>query len=63
MQRSGIRYPVAQDNRYATWRAYDNEYWPAIYLVDRNGRIMLKHFGEGDYDAIESAIQALLPAD
>jgi thiol-disulfide isomerase/thioredoxin len=63
MQRSGIRYPVAQDNRYATWRAYDNEYWPAIYLIDRNGRIMLKHFGEGDYDDVENAIQALLPAN
>ncbi|WP_236905902.1 thioredoxin family protein [Collimonas pratensis] len=60
IQRSGIRYPVAQDNRYATWNAYDNQYWPAAYLVDRKGTIVLKHFGEGSYDEMENAIRKLL---
>jgi len=56
----GIKYPVAQDNHYATWKAYDNEYWPALYLIDQRGRIVLKHFGEGEYGDIEQAIRALL---
>jgi cytochrome c biogenesis protein CcdA/thiol-disulfide isomerase/thioredoxin len=60
LQRFGITYPVAQDNRYATWKAYDNHYWPASYLVDRNGRIVLQHFGEGHYDEMEQAIRTLL---
>ena len=60
IQRSGIHYPVAQDNRYATWNAYENKYWPAAYLVDRKGSIVLKHFGEGSYDEMESAIRKLL---
>ncbi len=60
--RFGIRYPVAQDNAMETWRAYSNQYWPAEYLVDRNGRVVLKHFGEGRYDETENAIRALLAA-
>jgi cytochrome c biogenesis protein CcdA/thiol-disulfide isomerase/thioredoxin len=60
LQRFGITYPVAQDNRYATWKAYDNHYWPARYLVDRNGRIVLEHFGEGYNDEMEQAIRTLL---
>jgi thiol-disulfide isomerase/thioredoxin len=60
IQRHGIKYPVAQDNRYATWNAYDNKFWPAAYLIDPNGRIVLKHFGEGNYDEMENAIRALL---
>jgi thiol-disulfide isomerase/thioredoxin len=58
--RFGLRYPVAQDNRYATWQAYDNQYWPAFYLVDRQGRIRLKHVGEGEYAQTEQAIRQLL---
>ena len=55
-----IHYPVAQDNDYATWNAYNNQYWPAEYLIDANGNIRRTHFGEGEYDQSEMAIQALL---
>jgi thiol-disulfide isomerase/thioredoxin len=58
----GIRYPVAQDNSYATWNAYDNQYWPAFYLIDRKGDIVYSHFGEGDYAQTEAVIQQLLAA-
>jgi thiol-disulfide isomerase/thioredoxin len=61
--RLGITYPVAQDNHYATWKAYGNEYWPALYVVDRQGHIVLKHFGEGDERYIEDALRALLARD
>ncbi len=55
-----INYPVAQDNDYATWNAYSNQYWPAEYLIDSNGIIRRTHFGEGQYDEMEKAIQQLL---
>lgn len=55
-----IHYPVAQDNDYATWNAYSNEYWPAEYLIDAQGTIRRTHFGEGEYDQMEEAIQTLL---
>ncbi|MDE2026368.1 MAG: cytochrome c biogenesis protein DipZ, partial [Patescibacteria group bacterium] len=55
-----IAYPVAQDNNYATWNNYSNEYWPAEYLIDSNGIVRRTHFGEGEYDQMEKAIQALL---
>ena len=45
-----IDYPVAIDNDYAIWRAFNNEYWPAHYFIDAEGRIRHHHFGEGDYD-------------
>jgi cytochrome c biogenesis protein CcdA/thiol-disulfide isomerase/thioredoxin len=57
---NGIRYPVVQDNNYATWNAYNNQYWPAEYLIDPQGRIRLADFGEGDYAAKERAIRSLL---
>ncbi len=56
----GILYPVAQDNNYATWNAYQNLYWPAKYLIDAKGVIRYTHFGEGEYDKTEDAIRALL---
>ncbi len=56
----GIHYPVAQDNDYATWNAYHNQYWPAEYLIDANGNVRHVHFGEGEYDQTEKAIQDLL---
>jgi cytochrome c biogenesis protein CcdA/thiol-disulfide isomerase/thioredoxin len=59
----GITYPVMQDNDYATWQAYDNHYWPADYLIDKNGKIRDTHFGEGDYDQTEKKIQELLAID
>jgi len=55
-----IHYPVAQDNDYTTWNAYSNQYWPAKYLIDVNGVIRRTHFGEGQYDETEKAIQELL---
>lgn len=55
-----IHYPVAQDNNYATWNNYNNQYWPAEYLIDANGRIRREDFGEGEYGQMEQAIQTLL---
>jgi cytochrome c biogenesis protein CcdA/thiol-disulfide isomerase/thioredoxin len=55
-----ITYPVMQDNEYATWRAYDNHYWPAKYLIDKDGVIRYTHFGEGNYAETEKMIQQLL---
>jgi len=60
VQRGGIAFPVAQDNRYATWNAYDNRFWPAFYLVDKRGEVVYSHFGEGDYAQTEAVIRKLL---
>lgn len=56
----GIKYPVMQDNDFATWRAYDNHYWPAKYFLDKDGHVRWTHFGEGQYDESEKVIQELL---
>jgi len=55
-----IGYPVAVDNSYAIWRAFNNRYWPAHYFIDAEGRVRHHHFGEGDYDQSERVIQQLL---
>lgn len=55
-----INYPVGQDNDFATWNNYSNRYWPAKYLIDANGNIRKFHFGEGEYEEMEMAIQLLL---
>ena len=55
-----LTYPIVQDNNFATWRAYENRYWPAKYFIDKDGRIAYTHFGEGDYDESEKIIQELL---
>jgi thiol-disulfide isomerase/thioredoxin len=55
-----IDYPVAIDNDYAVWRAFDNHYWPALYFADAQGRIRHHHFGEGEYEQSEMVIQQLL---
>jgi cytochrome c biogenesis protein CcdA/thiol-disulfide isomerase/thioredoxin len=55
-----IGYPVAIDNDYKIWRAFDNEYWPAHYFIDAQGRMRYHHFGEGEYDQSEEVIQQLL---
>jgi cytochrome c biogenesis protein CcdA/thiol-disulfide isomerase/thioredoxin len=60
VKRLGIRYPVLQDNRYRTWNAYANEYWPAEYLIDRRGHVRHVMFGEGDYSGTERVIRELL---
>lgn len=62
MRRHGVKHPVAQDNRYGTWKAYSNQYWPAAYLIDAQGRIRYKHFGEGEYERTEAVIRAQLAA-
>jgi thiol-disulfide isomerase/thioredoxin len=56
----GIRYPVVTDNDYETWRAYNVEAWPTIFLLDKQGRIRWMHVGEGAYDEAEQLIQKLL---
>ena len=56
----GVDYPVAIDNNYAIWRSFDNQYWPAHYFVDAQGRIRHHHFGEGEYEQSEKVIQQLL---
>ena len=58
--RLGVTWPVVIDNDRAMWRAYANHYWPAAYLIDKNGQIRLLKIGEGHYDYTESVIQALL---
>lgn len=55
-----IKYPVMQDNDYATWNAYSNRYWPAKYFIDAKGIVRSAHFGEGEYDESEKMIQQLL---
>ena len=55
-----IRYPVAVDNGYKTWGAWANQYWPADYLIDRNGHVRDAHFGEGAYAETESKIRTLV---
>ena len=56
----GLTYPIVQDNNFSTWRAYNNQYWPAKYIIDKNGVIRYSHFGEGNYDETEKVIQDLL---
>ncbi len=60
LQRNAIAYPVAIDNDFAIWNRYSNRYWPAMYLVDKQGMIRYYHFGEGRYDATEAMIRKLL---
>jgi len=55
-----IVYPIAMDNDFSIWRGFKNNYWPALYIVDAKGRIQYHHFGEGDYEQTERAIQRLL---
>ncbi len=60
VSRLGVEYPVAIDDKYGTWDAYGNEYWPAEYLIDRSGRIREVSYGEGGYAGTEGAIRELL---
>jgi thiol-disulfide isomerase/thioredoxin len=55
-----VEYPIAFDPDYAVWRAFDNNYWPAVYIADAEGRIRHNHFGEGGYEECEMAVQMLL---
>jgi peroxiredoxin len=62
LKRHGITYPVAQDNDSRTWNAYSNQYWPAQYIIDQNGKIVFQHAGEGRYDEIDRTVAKLLNA-
>jgi len=55
-----VTYPIAVDSEYAIWRAFDNEYWPALYFIDAQGHIRYHQFGEGEYERSERMIQQLL---
>ena len=55
-----VTYPIVMDNNYGIWRSFNNQFWPAFYLIDAKGEIRYHHFGEGDYGAMEHAIQTLL---
>lgn len=60
IERLGVDYPVALDNKYSTWTAYHNRYWPTHFLIDQAGNIRMVHFGQGAYVDTENAIRALL---
>lgn len=60
VKQDGLTYPIAIDGNLATWNAYQNQYWPAEYLIDRNGNVRRQHFGEGEYNQTEQAIRGLL---
>ena len=60
VQQMRIDFPIAVDNDYAIWRAFNNRYWPALYFIDARGRLREHHFGEGEYERSEKAIRGLL---
>ncbi len=60
IKKLGVTWPVVQDNNYAQWNAYHNQFWPATYFIGPNGHVRYFHFGEGDYKSDEKVIQALL---
>lgn len=60
IKRNNLTYPVAQDNDFETWKAFSNRYWPAKYLIDAEGNLRYKHFGEGAYEETDLAIRTLL---
>ena len=60
VQRLGVTWPVAEDPEMATWNAFGNQYWPADYLIDTNGKVRYAHFGEGGDDQVEAAVRSVL---
>lgn len=60
VKKAGLEYPVALDNDFATWGAFKNSYWPATYLIDKDGNVRREHFGEGEYKETEDAIRQLI---
>lgn len=60
IDRYGIEYAVAVDNQFKTWQAYQNRYWPHLFIADQKGQIAFHHIGEGAYDEMEQTVQALL---
>jgi thiol-disulfide isomerase/thioredoxin len=63
VQELNVGYPVALDPEYTVWEAFENRYWPAVYVADRDGLIRYEHFGEGAYDETERTLQRLLGVD
>ena len=63
VKKFGLQYPIALDNGFKTWRAFNNHYWPAHYLIDKEGNVVYEHFGEGAYDTTEHNIRTLLGLD
>jgi thiol-disulfide isomerase/thioredoxin len=55
-----VDYPIAADNEYAIWRGFGNRYWPAVYVLDAQGRVRFRHFGEGEYGRTEAVVRELL---
>ncbi|WP_290906090.1 thioredoxin family protein [Aquabacterium sp.] len=62
IRRHGLGYPIAMDNDFRTWEAWRNAYWPALYLIDKQGRVVFQHVGEGAYERTEARIQEALRA-
>jgi len=60
VKKYGLTYPIALDNGFKLWRAYRNRFWPAFYLIDKQGMVRYTHFGEGRYKEMEAAIVSLL---
>jgi hypothetical protein len=60
VQQTRVEYPVVIDNDYSVWRAFKNQYWPALYMIDTRGRVRERQFGEGEYERSERTIQRLL---
>ena len=60
VKKLGVTFPVVLDNNFTIWRAFKNEYWPSVYLVDRKGRIRFHHDGEGQYAELDAAVALLL---
>ena len=60
VKKAGLEYPIALDNDFSTWNAYQNQYWPGTYLLDKEGKVRRYHGGEGEYKETEQAIRALL---
>ncbi|MCC6643431.1 redoxin domain-containing protein [Candidatus Peregrinibacteria bacterium] len=63
VEERGLKYPIVQDNDFTTWKAYQNRYWPAKYIIDQDGNLRYYHFGEGDYEGTEMVINKLLSMD
>lgn len=63
LKKYSITYPVALDNDFKTWRNFKNRFWPAKYLVDKNGFVVYKHFGEGKYEETENQVRKALELD
>ncbi|HEX4735659.1 MAG TPA: hypothetical protein VH247_14715 [Thermoleophilaceae bacterium] len=63
MRAMAVEHPIVLDNDFAIWRSFGNQYWPALYLVDGDGRVRHRHFGEGAYGETENAIRELIGAD